>query len=245
MGLIARPPVAAIFIPFTQKFEGAAYWPYLDVKGLVTTGFGDLIDSVADAVRLPWVHKLTMEPMSEAEIATGWTTIKSAQGMAKLGGKVFAQLTDMRLTPGAVQALVEVRLESNERFLVQRFPEYSGWQCDAQLALLSLAWAAGPNWRAPFFDTAARALDFEGCAGPEGDAGSDYKRDQNDPAYHAQVVLCRGYAWLNDTGNPGLRPRNLANKILLENAALTSDSTKLVWPDKLSNSIWPDYLADL
>ena len=69
------------------------------------------------------------------------------------------------------------------------------------------------------------------CAGPEGDASAD--------------PSCRGEAWLNDTGNPGLRPRNMANKILFENASRTTDPSNLVWPGALTSSPFPDYMATL
>jgi hypothetical protein len=204
---------------------------YLDVKCLVTTAIGCLVDSVAAVQGLAWVHRLSGAPCTYDQVTQAWTTVKGATNLARLGGGAFAQLTDVRLTPDASHALVVSRAAAFEVYLRTRFPDYDGWPADAQLGLLSCAWAAGPGWVAPHFDAAARALDWMTCAGPEGDAGAD--------------PSCRGAAWLNDTGNPGLRPRNLAAKICFENAALTTDPANLVWPARLTSSPFPDYLATL
>jgi hypothetical protein len=42
-----RDSVRRAFIPFTTQCEGRLRYMDLDVKGLVTAGIGDLIDSVA------------------------------------------------------------------------------------------------------------------------------------------------------------------------------------------------------
>jgi hypothetical protein len=252
-----RPAVLAAFFGFQTRFEGSLPFMYLDDEYLVTTAIGCLVNSIDSVANLEWVHQGTGAPATQAEIAAAWTTVKGATALAKMGGGAFAKLTDLRLTPAAATKLVNDRATSFEAVLLRRFPEYPGWPADAQLGTLSDAWAAGPAWAAPFFDAAARALDWEACAGPEGDAGVNYRKDLTVPAYHALAVACRGHAWLRDDSeplrpgmprgplNPGLRPRNIANKILFENAALTGDSANLVWPQKLSASPWPDYIADL
>ena len=226
-----RPSVSDAFLAFSTKFEGSCPWLYLDVKCLVTTAIGCLVDSVAAVQGLDWVHLRSGVPATYDQITQAWTTVKGNSGMAKLGGGAFAQLTDLRLTPEAAHSLVVGRAAAFETFLRKRFPDYDTWPADAQLGLLSCAWAAGPAWTAPHFDAAALALDWMTCAGPEGDASAD--------------PSCRGEAWLNDTGNPGLRPRNMANKILFENASRTTDPSNLVWPGALTSSPFPDYLATL
>jgi len=234
-----RLPVRAAVVPYMGKFEGTCPHMYLDVYGKVTTAIGCLIDSIPSAVTVTWIHRLTNESASMSEVAAAWTTVKAAQGMAKLGGGAFAQLTDLRLTADGIATLVEQRLSQDEEYLRRRFHDYDDWPCDAQLGVLSNAWAAGAAWVAPHFDAAAKVHDWQACAGPEGDAGAD--------------PSCRGHAWLNDhldvesdpLRNPGLRPRNLATKILFENAALGSEPSVLYWPEKLSSSLWPDYLSEL
>jgi hypothetical protein len=74
-------------------------------------------------------------------------------------------------------------------------------------------------------DAALASGNWDAAAGPVGDANA--------------FPACRGHAWLDDTGNPGLRPRNLAVKLLLENAACVAslsqvyDPNTLYWPSRL------------
>src|SRR5580704_1499007 len=49
--------VRDIFPNFSKQFEGRVGWMYLDVKGLVTIGVGNLIDPLPAAVGLPFVHR--------------------------------------------------------------------------------------------------------------------------------------------------------------------------------------------
>jgi hypothetical protein len=210
-----RPSVAAAFRSFNRVFEGDVTWMYLDVKGLVTTGCGNLIDTGAQARALPWVHKGDGQAATEAEIAQAWLKVKGAQSMKMLGGGSFARLTDLRLTDDGVTSLVNARRDLDWTFLVNRFSSLSTWPADGQLAVLSIAWAAGPGWVAPKFDACAKMYDFVGM-GLQG--------------------------WLNDDGNPGLHPRNLANRLLFSNAAkvtlspVTSglDGATLYYPKVLS-----------
>jgi hypothetical protein len=203
-----RDSVLAIFPTFTSQFEGALPFMYLDVLGLVTTGLGNLIDPITLALRLPWVTR-TGAPATQDQITAEWAMVKGLQGMKFRGGGAFSSVTSLRLTDGGVRALVTYRLFQNEVVLKRRFVAWEQWPADAQLGTLSIAWAAGPAWVAPHFDMLARAGDWQPIAGPPGDANAD--------------VTCRGEAWLRDVGNPGLRPRNLANKVLFQNACAPTD----------------------
>jgi hypothetical protein len=214
-----RPAVAAAFTGFTAQFEGIVPEMYTDVLGLVTTGIGNLIDPVAAALYLPWTRRSDGGLASAAEVAAEWGAVKTG----KLAWYPRRAPRPLFLTSAAVSALVARRLNANEVFLAKRWPNWAQWPADAQLAAHSCAWAAGPAWHAPAFDTAVGQLHFYTCAGAQGDAGAD--------------PSCRGEAWLNDTGNPGLRPRNLANKALFTNAAVVIldgyDPDTLVWPTQL------------
>jgi len=164
---------------------------YLDVLGLVTTGIGNLIDPIYTATGLPWVHRSDGSPAGRDQIILEWQRVKALQAWKGYGGGYFGDGAQIILTPEGVDALVDGKLMANEAILKRRFVLWEQWPADAQLGTLSVAWAAGPAWVAPNFDMAARALDFAGC---------------------------RTECWLNDKGNPGLTPRNLANQSLFLNA---------------------------
>lgn len=194
---------------FSEKFEGSLRFMYLDVKGLVTTGIGNLIDSVDEAMALPFCHP-DGTPAARSEIAIEWRAVKARQDWKLRGGGVFGTITRLRLTPAGVESLVLSKLDLNDRLLEKRFPDLPDWPADAQLALHSLAWACGTAFRFPKLEAALKARDWAKAA-----------------------VECR----MNEAGNPGLKPRNVANKLLFENAAKVSapppDLETLHYPDRL------------
>lgn len=54
--ITVRQAVLDIWNDFNRPLEGRVHFIYLNVKGLVTTGLGNLIDSTADAEQLAWQH---------------------------------------------------------------------------------------------------------------------------------------------------------------------------------------------
>jgi GH24 family phage-related lysozyme (muramidase) len=189
-----RQAVRDYFNTFSEKFEGRLPHMYLDVKGLVTTGVGNLIDPIGSALILPWVRKTDGTPATAEDIAQEWNDVKSHQEMAPQGGGAFGSMTQLMITPEAIDNLVLSKLDENERYLKGRFPQYDNWPADAQLGLLSMAWAMGPGFSFPRFEAAinSRPPDFDRAAVE---------------------------SHINDAGNPGLTPRNTANSLLFRNAA--------------------------
>jgi hypothetical protein len=168
------------------------------------------------AMTLPWEHA-DGTPATADEIAIDWKQCK----LTRMRGHLV-------LSADAVNKLVQARLQQNEVYLARRWAHWESFPADAQLACHSCAWAAGAAWHAPHLDAGLAIPDFSIAAGPLGDASSN--------------SACRGEAWLNDTGNPGLRPRNLANKVLFHNADCVTkwptpggtDPEQLYWPAALS-----------
>lgn len=186
-----KPSVRAAFVPFTIPMEGSIAWMYLDVKGLVTTAIGNLIDPIAYALPLPFM-KPDGTAATQAEITSEWLRVKARKDMAMRGGVAFKAITTLRLTPDGIELVVGRKLTQVDAHLRARFAGYDAWPADAQLGVLSMAWACGPAFRFPVFEAAVRSLDF---------------------AYAA--TECR----MDETGNPGLRPRNIATRTLFRNAA--------------------------
>jgi hypothetical protein len=158
------PSVQAAFLPFTKPLEGVTYWMYSDIKDLVTTGIGDLIDPMYTALGLEWVHKTDNSPASQAEIEAEWKYVKSRTDLEKDGGFIFASITNLRLTEAAVEKLVNGRLEMDDAYSTKRFQNYATAPADAQLGVLSMDWAAGAGFKYPKFSAAFLANDFETCA---------------------------------------------------------------------------------
>jgi hypothetical protein len=190
------PVVKSQFRKFNEPFEGVVNYMYLDVKGLVTIGVGNLIDPVNAALGLPFRYKSNGQPASRTDILAEWNLLKGKQDLAKKGHLACAGLTKLELDGPAIDNLIAIRLQQNESFLTRQkaFLQFDQWPADAQLGLLSMAWAMGAGFGSgyPMFSAACEKMDF--------DAASEQ---------------CK----MQETGNPGVIPRNRANKLLFANAA--------------------------
>jgi len=214
--------VNEIFPSFSKKFEGRVSWMYLDIKGLVTVGVGNLIDPVEQALRLPFVHKVDGSVATQAQIRDEWSNLKRQQELAKRGHRACEDITDLRLTEEGIDTVVRERLATNEAHLKKTFTEWDSWPADAQLGVLSMAWAMGsgftPKW--PKFTGACKEQNWTNAA-----------------------KNCK----MREENNPGLVPRNQANLHLFTNAASVVerglDPTLLYYP-RVAAEVEPDTEVD-
>lgn len=208
-GVAVHDAVRDTWIAFNEPFEGRVRWMYLDVRGLVTVGIGNLIDPVGEALARPFVHDADGTPASTDEIRTAWEDLKGRPELASRGHRACEELNDLRLRDDAIDELVMAKLSANEEVIAGRFPDFAAWPADAQLGTLSMAWALGPHFtsRWPRFTSAATSGDWSTAA-----------------------AECR----IDETGNPGVAPRNRADLQLFENAAVVArgdlDVAALWWP---------------
>jgi GH24 family phage-related lysozyme (muramidase) len=196
------PSVAAKWLSFNKPLEGMVRFMYQDVKGLITIGMGNLIDPIDVALDLPFKRRAKpgvanpSASASRAEIEAEWRLIKNTPGLAKKGHKACDPLCALELADDAIDRLIRSKLADNEAFLrrQQPFAKFDSWPADAQMGLLSMAWAMGPGFAKgwPKFSQGCAALDFEEAA-----------------------KNCR----MSEKGNAGVIPRNNANQRLFRNAA--------------------------
>lgn len=165
--------VKDIFWSFSGAREGVLDYMYTDKLNLVTTGTGNLIDSgprnstvikteyMAPALRLPWRRRANAELASQSEIAADWTKIKLA-GVSQIGGGNQRGMTSLYLDKKSMDSLKEGQLSHNETILRSAFPNWDNLPADAQLGILSMAWAAGPYFykKFPRFTAAVNSGDF-------------------------------------------------------------------------------------
>jgi len=196
------------WIHVNAPLEGVLPFMYLDSKGYVTTGMGNLIDSPEAAMALPW-HTSSGARASNAEIREAWERVKLRSDLAPTGGGSFAGVTSLRLSERDINETVKAKLEEIERDLLGAYPTLDNWPADAQMGVLSMAWAMGAGFpkRFPKFSHAVNALlpDFELAA---------VESRMVDPI-----------------------PRNAVNRTLFENAAYVLqrnlDPSKLYYPNVL------------
>lgn len=155
-----RQSVANYFRKFTLNFEGDVPFMYLDRLGYVTTGKGNKIDPYGpDVYNLPW-KRSDGSLATEAEVHQAWNAVKAAQSRKDNGGGTFGDLTTLRLTSADIDTLVMRKLAENENYIRSEFPSYDSWPADAQLAVLSMAWAMGAGFspKYPKFTRAVNAV---------------------------------------------------------------------------------------
>lgn len=192
-----RAAVLGNFRRFNEAFEGLVLHFYLDVEGLVTIGVGNLVTEGEVAV-IPMRWKATGGKATIAEIRAEWQAVKSRQDMIGSRASAFGPLTKLEMSDKDIGQLVRRRLFQNEVDIkkLPAFYQWESWPAEAQMAVLSMAWALGPNGLAtkfPQFMMAAARADFMGMA-----AECD----------------------ISTENNPGVEPRNQANRRLLRNASL-------------------------
>ena len=150
-----REAVLEVWDPFSVRFEGRVPFMYLDRLGLVTTGMGNLIDPIEQAHLLPW-RRLDGTLATTEEVTACWGLVKGHTELCQRGGMAYGKLTgnNLRLSEGAIDALIQRKLFANERELKRRFPDFDTWPADAQLGIHSMAWAMGAAFGFPKFASA-------------------------------------------------------------------------------------------
>lgn len=217
-----RASVRAGFVPFTAPLEGVTSWAYCDVRGLVTTAIGVLIDPVSTAVHLPWRRK-DGTPATTSEVVAEWQRVKARQDWRLRGGGIYKSVATLHLDDDGIAEAVNGKLVTFDMHMSARFSDWEARPADAQLFALSMAWALGGAWPRIFPKCAAA---FE--------AGD----------YEAAAIHCA----ISTDGNPGVKPRNVENRKLLKNAAVVAahglDASVLYWPRDASAMV-AETLPDL
>lgn len=126
------------FPSVTAKLEGVVLWPYLDVLGLATVGYGCLCDSPAGFTAIKWT------PVIADAIELQQRAALKARPKA-LHYKLYESATTLRMTTAAVDELLDLRALDFAGYMQEHyFPAWDTWPADAQLAAMLMAWACGP-----------------------------------------------------------------------------------------------------
>jgi len=204
------PSVLAAFNPFTVPLEGRTNYMYQDSRELVTTGTGNLIDPIGMAMNLPW--QVGGRPATADEITSSWNAVKNNTdpSLMSTGARGIAA-NAVRLSDDALDHLRDAKLAEMIATVVSNFPNVLTWPADAQLGLLGVIWATGPN-----LQNCSYMSDFVSCM------------RNNDFAGMAQTAH-----WGNIAGD-----RKVALNLLFNNAADVAqkglDYTFLNWPAQVT-----------
>lgn len=213
-----RSNVAHLFPQVTAELEGVFTSPYSDVKRLITTGAGILIDPIERCLKLEWW--IGDRRATEAEVRGDWAEIKeraramSDDDLQHWTATMQAPLTNIRLKADYVDALTLRRAHLNFDYIVKHLiPGLVDAPADAQMGALLLSWAVG----AGFDKTTPPRTEFvEAC-----NAGD--------------WLAAAAGARLREEGNRGVIPRNKHMMLCFSNAATVTarqlDPAALWWPN--------------
>lgn len=222
--------VLDIFPSFSREYEGQVSHLYLDVKGLATTGIGNLVNDAASVASLPWRVNNEDGPKAPlAQILEHWNYLRSRQDLSKRHYKYAKDAFVQRfgcvlvLSDASIDDLVEKKLLANAAHAAKQWNNFPFFPADAQLCLMSLYWALGSLTKFPNCARLVAKEDWLGCA-----AGAPAKT--TDKGWQAASYACK----IKEDGNPGVIPRNKANVMLFRNAA---DSVRYGLP--VGQLLWP------
>ena len=227
--------VVAVFPLFTDKLEGHCDCMYLDRRGLVTTGRGNLIDPwSANVTDLPWT--LDGARATSMQVATEWHEVKARQDLVTASYPTRRAITRLRLSEEAIDALTVERLTENANIIAGRIRGWDGLPPDVQLAVMSIVWACGAEVQFPHMFAAIEAGDYATAAAESEMAHLEWTFANGTQALATSEAAARAKAGIPSSValekqvdvNPGLTPRNAINKSLLLSAA--ADPTELHWP---------------
>jgi hypothetical protein len=156
--------VRAAWLAFTAPLEGVIPHFYKCISDCVTIAYGVRVEPVSVALHLPMVHAADGRRATFDDIADEWHRIKAAPGLAKGGDRAAKPLCQLRLTPQGIEEVTWHRLNEMVEALAERFPDWSSYPADAQLAIISLAWACGSSFDYPRCEAAIRARDWAAAA---------------------------------------------------------------------------------
>jgi GH24 family phage-related lysozyme (muramidase) len=135
---------------FLRQYEGKVNFMYLDVKGLVTIGIGNLIDPVDQALKLEFGTKGGGSPVGSGEVIAEWNTVKARKDLVNQGSPAFNAITRLQLTDRGITTMVNSAAQAIETYITtnasaQKFyANFKNWPADAQLGFLGVAWGGIP-----------------------------------------------------------------------------------------------------
>lgn len=193
-----RKDVRDGWIDWSIGHEGLADCLYIDRKGYVTVGVGNLMEDIgrrapASVVfELPWRFRDTRALAPREAIAREWEIVKARQDLADAAFARRRAITRLYLERADIERLVYQKLDAIERELVRQFPAFPVWPAGPQKALLSMSWARGEHGYAaefPRFTRACLAQDWRTAAdecrikGDDVDASLKRRNEANRAAF--------------------------------------------------------------
>lgn len=152
-------------VTLLKEGEGAINHMYLDTRGNVTVGVGQLLSNADSAKKLRFTVRGSGKQASATEIETDYANVKK-QRIGSLASS-YRQHTKLDLPTAEIDALLGKRIKEFENQLRVSFTEYDRYPEEAQLAILDMAFnlgTVGLTTKFPSLTAAIRKKDWKSCA---------------------------------------------------------------------------------
>lgn len=144
-----------------KRFESSVAWMYLDSVGLVTIGVGNMLPSVAAALRLPLRVQSSGDLAGADAIAKDFARV-AAMAPDKLP-RFYYEYEALILEQVDIDVLLLARVRDFESQLRTLYPRYDTFPDAAKLGLIDMIYNLGAGKLQtgyPHFDASVRAGDF-------------------------------------------------------------------------------------
>lgn len=128
-----------------MRWEGNVPFMYLDTKGLVTVGIGNLLRTVQDAIQLPFVNQSTNEEASSDEIAAAFEAVTRKQ--AGMPWPKYKLSPSLELPIDTCRELALRRLKTEFIPALRRaFPLFDDYPVPARHFMIDMAYNGGVGY---------------------------------------------------------------------------------------------------
>ena len=161
------------------RWEGHIRHMYLDKKGLVTVGIGNLLRSPDAARKLPFIDVTTGRPATPDQITAAFEQVAARK--VGLSADRYAPATTLRLPAATVRQLAVDRVAQEFLPALRRqFRGFDGYPEGAQKALVDLIYSLGARGLADFkkLHAACEAGDWTRAAGECSRSSARAERNQ-------------------------------------------------------------------
>jgi GH24 family phage-related lysozyme (muramidase) len=131
------------------RWEGYTENMYVDTRGFVTVGIGNMLPSAEAAKKLPFIDAKTGKPATPEQIEAAFAAVaRMRKGMS---ADKYAAATTLRLPESTVRQLASDRLKNEFLPALRRmFPGFDSFPASAQQALVDMAYNLGTGGLAKF-----------------------------------------------------------------------------------------------
>lgn len=127
------------YVADLRRWEGVVPHMYLDQKGLVTTGVGNLLATIEDALALPWERR--GQPATREEVEFNYGAVQALPwGMA---ARRYVFPDGVTLTSEAIDELLVRRIEGFLDQLHRRMVDFPKFPDPAKRALMDMIFTLG------------------------------------------------------------------------------------------------------